>query len=48
MKDIDYDKLFKPELTPQEMLEAGIFGGNYFKQDISEFPKKGNSLMFDL
>ena len=36
----DYNKLFKPELTPQEMLEAGIFGGNYFKSDIAEFPEK--------
>ena len=35
----DYNKLFQPELSPQEMLEAGIFGGNYFKKDISEFPK---------
>ena len=36
----DYNKLFKPELTPQEMLEAGVFGGNYFKNDVTEFPVK--------
>jgi len=32
-------KLFIPQLTPKEMLEAGIFGGHYFKNDISEYPK---------
>jgi len=36
----DHNKLFKPELTPQEMLEAGVFGGNYFKNDVAEFPVK--------
>ena len=36
----DHNKIFQPELSPQEMLEAGIFGGNYFKKDVSEFPKK--------
>ena len=25
--------------VPKEMLEAGIFGGHYFKGDISEYPK---------
>jgi hypothetical protein len=32
-------KLFIPQLTPKEMLEAGIFGGHYFKGDISKYPK---------
>ena len=36
----DYNKLFIPELTPQEMLEAGVFGGNYFKDNVAEFPAK--------
>jgi len=33
------DKIFKPELSPKEILELGVFGGNYFKNNISEYPK---------
>ena len=30
---------FKPELTPQQMLELGAFGGHYFEGEIDEYPK---------
>lgn len=34
----NFDPQFKPELTPEEMFKAGIFGGNYFQAVPSEFP----------
>jgi hypothetical protein len=30
---------FRPMLTPKEMLELGIFGGNYFAEIPKEFPQ---------
>ncbi len=37
----NFDKEFKPELTPKQMLELGIFGGTYFLLGgDKEFPKE--------
>jgi hypothetical protein len=32
------DTGFTPDLTPQQMLDMGVFGGWYFQGDISEYP----------
>lgn len=36
----NFDLRFKPELTPQEMLELGIFSGKYFSDKPKELPKE--------
>lgn len=36
----NFDKKFKPELKPQEMLKLGIFGGKYMTDCKKEFPKE--------
>jgi hypothetical protein len=38
-KSEDFYKLFEPQLTPQKMLEMGVFGGSYFGNKIKEYPK---------
>ncbi len=36
----NFDKEFKPDLSPQEMLELGVFGGKYLNSSQSEYPAK--------
>jgi hypothetical protein len=35
----NFDSEFKPQLTPKELMELGVFGGAYFEGHTQEYPK---------
>ncbi len=39
VENLDFYKIFKPELSPKRMMELGVFGGAYFGLNVKEYPK---------
>ena len=39
--NLDFYKIFKPELTPKRMMELGVFGGSYFGLSVKNFLNLG-------
>lgn len=37
---LNFNADFAPDLTPKQMLELGVFGGDYFHNEHSEFPEE--------
>ncbi len=37
--DKNFESFFKPDLTPRQMLELGVFGGLYMSDKPKEFPR---------
>ena len=35
--NLEFYKIFKPELSPKKMLELGVFGGSYFGLNVKEY-----------
>lgn len=36
----DFNKLFRPDLTPKQMLKLGVFGGYYFEVKTKDIPEE--------